>query len=92
MSKFKLAATVFVALFTILIASSSADDKRVSSPKTTPNALRFDALLHLIQSQCKAPSRRSRAVSASLHNQQNPRNLHRKSHSKPILPRMRVPC
>ncbi len=37
MSKFKLAATVFVALFTILIASSFADNKRVSSPKTTPN-------------------------------------------------------
>jgi hypothetical protein len=36
MSKFKLSATVFVALFTILIASSSADDKRVNSPKTTP--------------------------------------------------------
>jgi hypothetical protein len=37
MSKFKLAATIFVALFTILIASSSADDKRVSNSKTTPN-------------------------------------------------------
>ena len=36
MSKLKLAAT-FVALFTILIASSSADDRRVSSPRTTPH-------------------------------------------------------